>query len=45
MKETIKYLGNMAACAVGWWAGCWLWDNVLGDKLDDFKEALERKKN
>lgn len=44
MKENIKYLGNMIACAVGWLAGCWVWENVLEDKVDDFKEKLDDKR-
>ena len=32
MKDVIKYFGTMAACAVGWMAGSWLWQAVLGGK-------------
>ena len=43
MKDVIKYLGSMAACAVGWLAGCWVWDEVLKDKMNDFKDYLKSK--
>ena len=43
MKDVIKYLGSMAACAVGWLAGCWVWDEVLEDKMNDFKNYLKSK--
>lgn len=44
MKNIINYFGSMAVCAVGWLAGCWVWENVLEDKMDDFKEKLENKR-
>lgn len=44
MKDIIKYFGSMAACAVGWLAGCWLWEEILEEKADDFKEKLSNKK-
>lgn len=44
MKDVIKYLGSMAACAVGWCAGHWLWEEVLEDKMTDFKDYLKNKK-
>lgn len=43
MKDVIKYLGSMTACAVGWCAGHWLWEEVLEDKMNDFKEYLKNK--
>lgn len=43
MKDVIKYLGSMAACAVGWMAGSWLWEEVLEEKMDDFKDYLRNK--
>ena len=44
MKDVIKYLGSMAACAVGWFAVSWLWEEVLEDKMNDFKDYLKNKK-
>lgn len=44
MKDIVKYFGQMAVCAVGWLAGCWLWQEVLEEKADDFKEKLSNKK-
>lgn len=44
MKDVVKYLGSMAACAVGWLAGSWLWEEVLVYKAEDFKEYLKNRK-
>lgn len=44
MKDIIKYAGSMAACAVGWLAGYWLWDEVLEDKMDGLKDYLENRR-
>ena len=43
MKDVIKYLGSMAACAVGWMTGLWLWEEVLEEKMDGFKDYLGNK--
>ena len=43
MKDIVKCFGSMAACAVGWLAGCWLWQEVLEDKADALKEKFGNK--
>lgn len=44
MKDIVKYVGSMAACAVGWLAGYWLWEEVLEDKMDGFKDYLKNRR-
>lgn len=44
MKNIVKYLGSMTACAVGWLAGSWLWEEVLVHKAEDFKDYLKNRK-
>lgn len=44
MKDIIKYVGSMAACAVGWLAGHWLWEEVLEDKMDGLKDYLKNRR-
>lgn len=44
MKDVIKSFGTMVSCAVGWFAGCWLWEEVLEDKVENFKENLANKR-
>lgn len=44
MKDIIKYVGSMAACAVGWLAGSWLWEEVLEEKVEDFRDYLKDKR-
>ena len=44
MKDIIKCFGSMAACVVGWLAGSWLWEEVLEEKMDDFKGYLKNRK-
>ena len=43
MKDIVKYSGTMAACAVGWMAGSWLWQEVLEEKMYDLKDYLKDK--
>ena len=45
MKDIVKALGLGTAFAVAYSAGFWLWENVLEEKAEDFKEYLESKRN
>lgn len=43
MKNVINTLMAGAAVIVGMKAGEWLWDEVLEDKVTDFKDYLANK--
>lgn len=43
MNDIVKYFGSMAAFAVGWLAGRWLWQEVLKNKADALKEKFSNK--
>lgn len=45
MKNIMNTLAAGAAMIVGMKAGEWLWDEVLEDKVDDFKDYLANKRN
>lgn len=44
MKNVINTLMAGAAVIVGMKAGEWLWDEVLEDKVTDFKDYLANKR-
>lgn len=44
MKNIINTLVAGAAVIVGMKAGEWLWDEVLEEKVDDFKDYLADKR-
>lgn len=44
MKDSMKLFGNMIGAGIGYLFGCWLWENVIEEKVDDFKGYLDSKK-
>lgn len=45
MKNIINSFMAAAAIAAGYMAGCYLWSEVIEDKVDDFRCYLNNKKN
>ena len=35
MKDFFKTGLAMTVCAIGWFAGIWMWNNVLEEKADE----------
>lgn len=44
MKDSIKVFRNMTVAVIGYSFGCWVWNNVIEDKMDDFKDYLDSKR-
>lgn len=44
MKDSMKTFGTMTVAGVGYLFGRWLWENVIEEKVDDFKDYLDSKK-
>ena len=43
MKNIINLTAVCAVMGIGMSAGYWLWENVLEDKADKFKDTLTKK--
>ena len=43
MKSIINVLGIGILAGVGTSAGFWLWEEVLEDKVEDFRDYLSKK--
>lgn len=44
MKNLVKMFGMTTVGGVGVYFGYWLWDNILEEKVEDFKDYLDDKR-
>ena len=43
MKDFFKTGLSMTVCAIGWFAGIWVWHNVLEEKADEILSKVRRE--
>lgn len=44
MKDKLSWFGAAISIALGWNLGQWMWNGVLEDKVENFKEKLDNKR-
>lgn len=45
MKDIVKYFATAFVFGAGYMAGVWAWEEVLEDKVEDFRGYLAKKKS